>query len=441
MLRFEDTDRARSTDGAIDQALRVLAGSASTGTTGRTGRPSGSGSTRRGARLIDERRGLPCYCTAEELADGARGGAGRRPPLIYSGRCRSLTADEREAPRRGRGPHVIRLAMPADGHDAPSRTSSAAPSEWENALLGDHVIFRSDGTPDVPVRQPVRRHRHGGHARSIRGEDLLPSTPRQLALYDALGAEPPTYAHLPMVLGTDKKKLSKRHGAVSVEEFRDRGSCRRRSSTTWRSSGWSFDDHTTFMTRAELVERFTLERVNSKLRRCSTPEKLEWLNGEHLRALPRRPVTPRIARALPHSGSPLLATQPERVAEAAPMVQEKLRDAGRVRGLRRIPVRGRSRWIPTRGRRSRPTPTRARSLAAAARARSRASTRWDAEAIEAALRAACEERRAEAACAVHAGAGRDREDGGAGAVSRASSCARPRGVAGAHRDRAQESGG
>ena len=126
--------------------------------------------------------------------------------------------------------------MPADGTSAIDDVVRGR-VEWDNALLGDHVIFRSDGTPTYLFANPFDDIRMG-ITHVIRGEDLLPSTPRQLAVYAALEAEPPTYAHLPMVLGTDKKKLSKRHGAVSVEEFRDRGSPgSRRSSTTSRSSG------------------------------------------------------------------------------------------------------------------------------------------------------------------------------------------------------------
>ena len=221
----------------------------------------------------------------------------------------------------------------------------------------------------------------------IRGEDLLPSTPRQLAVYAALDAAPPTYAHLPMVLGTDRKKLSKRHGAVSVEEFRDRGSSPQALVNYLALVGWSFDDHTTMMTVPELVERFSLERVNSSPG-VFDPEKLEWLNGEHLRALPPAEFAASLQRYLEVSGS-ALAEQPERVAEVAPIVQEKLRTLGQFEGFAGFlfgPVEARPRRMGAgRGRRR---PPRVRSPRPARR--SPASRRWEAEAIHAALAAACE---------------------------------------------------
>ena len=134
-----------------------------------------------------------------------------------------------------------------------------------------------------------------------------------------------------MVLGTDKKKLSKRHGAVSVEEFRDRGVLAEALVNYLALVGWSFDDHTTMMTVPELVERFTLERVNSSPG-VFDPEKLEWLNGEHLRALPAAEFAAALQRYLEGAGS-ALAKQPERVAEVAPIVQEKLRMLGQFEGF------------------------------------------------------------------------------------------------------------
>ena len=157
------------------------------------------------------------------------------------------------------------------------------PVEWDNALLGDHVIMRTDGTPTYQFANPFDDI-DMGVTHVIRGEDLLSSTPRQLALYAALGAEPPIYCHLPMVLGPDRKRLSKRHGAVSVEEFRDRGVVADALINYVALLGWSFDDHTNFMTRDELVARFSLERVTAAPGVFDV-EKLEWLNGEHLRAM------------------------------------------------------------------------------------------------------------------------------------------------------------
>ena len=204
--------------------------------------------------------------------------------------------------------------------------------EWENALQGDHVIFRSDGTPTYLFANPFDDIAMG-ITHVIRGEDLLPSTPtaarRLRRLSDAV---PPTYAHLPMVLGTDKKKLSKRHGAVSVEEFRDRGVLPQALVNYLALVGLELRrPHDVHDASPELVERFSLERVNSSPG-VFDPEKLEWLNGEHLRALPPAEFTAALQRYLEVSGS-ALAEQPERVAEVAPIVQEKLRTLGQFEGF------------------------------------------------------------------------------------------------------------
>ena len=187
------------------------------------------------------------------------------------------------------------------------------------------MILRSDGSPTYQFANPFDDIEMGVNT-VIRGEDLLSSTPRQLALYDALGADWPAYAHLPMMLGPDKRKLSKRHGAVSVEEFRDRGYLPETMRNYLALVGWSFDDHTTVMTTEELIERFTLDRI-TKSPAVFDFQKLEWLNGEHLRALPPDRYAADLLEHLRHSGSPL-ADEPERVAEAAPMVQDKMRELG-----------------------------------------------------------------------------------------------------------------
>ncbi len=385
VLRFEDTDRARSTEEAIAQAedvLRWLGIDWDDGPYRQTQRFDLYAAA--AADLVESGAAYPCYCTAEELQAERERRQSAGLPLIYSGRCRNLTAEER-AEREASGlPHVIRLAMPGDG------TSSIEDVvrghvEWENALLGDHVIFRSDATPTYLFANPFDDIQMG-ITHVIRGEDLLPSTPRQLAVYAALEAEPPTYAHLPMVLGTDKKKLSKRHGAVSVEEFRNRGVLSEALVNYLALVGWSFDDHTTIMTVPELVERFTLERVNSSPG-VFDPEKLEWLNGEHLRALPAPEFAASLQGYLEGSGSPL-ANQPERVAEVAPIVQEKLRTLGQFEGFAGFLFGPADvdpdAWARVEG------DTAAPSSLAAARDALAGVAAWEAEAIHAALAAACE---------------------------------------------------
>jgi glutamyl-tRNA synthetase len=385
VLRFEDTDTERSTDGAIDQALRVL---------GWLGIDWDDGPYRQterfqlyadaASRLVASGAAYRCYCTGAELEAERERRRVAELPLIYGGRCRTLEPAQQAAfDAEGRG-FAIRLAVPEAGTTSIVDVVRGA-VEWDNALLGDHVIVRSDGSPTYQFANPFDDI-DMGITHVIRGEDLLSSTPRQLALYAALGAEPPTYCHLPMVLGTDKKRLSKRHGAVSVEEFRDRGVIADALVNYVALVGWSYDDHTTYMTRDELRERFTLERVN-RSPGVFDPDKLEWLNGEHLRALDVGAFTALLLEHLRRSGSPL-AEQPTRVAEAAPLAHEKLRLLAQFEGLCGF-LFGPVEIEPSAWDKIAADPGAAQSLAAVL-AELDGVAEWRAGAIEVALRAACD---------------------------------------------------
>jgi glutamyl-tRNA synthetase len=385
VLRFEDTDRARSTEEAIAQAedvLRWLGIDWDDGPHRQTQRLHLYAQA--AADLVESGAAYPCYCTAEELQAERERRQAAGLPLIYSGRCRSLAAEDRAAREAEGLPRVIRLAMPMEGTTA-IEDIVRGHVEWENALQGDHVIFRSDGTPTYLFANPFDDIAMGV-THVIRGEDLLPSTPRQLAVYAAFEAAPPTYAHLPMVLGTDRKKLSKRHGAVSVEEFRDRGVLAQALLNYLALVGWSYDDHTTVMTVPELVERFSLERVNASPG-VFDAEKLEWLNGEHLRALPPEEFAATLQGYLETSGSPL-AGQPDRVREVAPIVQEKLRTLGQFEGFAGF-LFGPAPADPDAWGRVEADAEAPRWLEAARGALSGVET-WAAEPIHAALAGACE---------------------------------------------------
>ncbi len=386
VLRFEDTDREGSTDAAFDQALRVLEWLGidwDEGPYRQTERFDVYAAT--AERLLDAGTAYRCYCTPQELdAERARRQAAGEP-LIYSGRCRDLSDEQREAFEAEGRSSVIRLKVDLAGETSIDDIVRGVVT-WDNSLLGDHIVIRSDGSPTYQFANPVDDIDSGVN-HIIRGEDLLSSTPRQLALYRALGAEPPAYAHLPMILGPDRKKLSKRHGAVSVEEFRDRGYLPESIKNYLALLGWSYDDKTTVMTTAELIERFTLDRV-TKSPAVFDFQKLEWLNGEHLRALTGDDYTVALQTHLRRSGS-ALAEQPDRVAEVAPLVQEKLRELDQFEGFAGFlfdePRMDGDAW-----RRIADDPESLRSLAAA-RDRLEATESWDRPSIEAALRAACED--------------------------------------------------
>ncbi len=385
VLRFEDTDAERSTDAAVDQALRVFAWLGIDWDDGPYRQTERLDLYRAAAaQLVADGHAYRCYCTTEELAAERERRKAANLPLIYGGRCRNLTAEQRAAFEAEGRSFAVRLRVPESGTTTITDVVRGE-VEWDNALLGDHVIVRTDGMPTYQFANPFDDIEMGV-THVIRGEDLLSSTPRQLALYTALGAERPVFCHLPMVLGPDKKRLSKRHGAVSVEEFRDRGVLADALINYVALLGWSFDDHTEVMSRDELVQRFTLERITASPGVFDV-EKLEWLNGEHLRALPPEAFAQAVLDHLAWRDSPL-AAEPDRVRESAPLVQEKIRLLEQFEPMCRFlfgPVElDQAAWEKVSA-----ADTAGRSLSAA-RTQLEAVADWHADQIETALRAACE---------------------------------------------------
>jgi glutamyl-tRNA synthetase len=195
--------------------------------------------------------------------------------------------------------------------------------EFPNEQLDDLVIVRSDGRATYNFANPVE-DMDDGITHVIRGSDHVSNTPKQLRILEALGHEPPVYAHVPDVLGGDGKKLSKRHGATSVDEFRAAGYLPETLMNFLALLGWAPDGETTIMSRNELVERFSLDRVGSSPATLDY-EKLDWMNGVHLRALPPEEYADRLIAYLSEQG----IDWPEaRVRDSAPLVQEKIERLG-----------------------------------------------------------------------------------------------------------------
>jgi glutamyl-tRNA synthetase len=195
--------------------------------------------------------------------------------------------------------------------------------EFQNELLTDPVIVRSDGRATYNFASPVD-DMLDGITHVIRGDDHVSNTPTQLNILRALGAEPPVYAHIPNVLGPDGKKLSKRHGAVSVDAFRADGYHPAALLNFLALLGWSYDDRTTIMSRRELVERFSLERVVASAATFDYA-KLDWMNGVYLRSLEPDEYAHMLIRWLHEQG----IDWPEQTVHATvPLVQEKLERFG-----------------------------------------------------------------------------------------------------------------
>ncbi len=283
VLRIEDTDAKRSTSESIDailQGLQWVGLDWDEGPVFQSDRFARY--TELAEALLARGQAYHCYCTPDEV-EAMRAqqiAAGENPR--YNGKCRAGAA-----PRDGVSP-VIRFKTPPDGeitiHDAVRGTVVYA-----NADLDDLVIMRADGSPtyhfSVVIDDADMQITH-----VIRGDDHLNNTPRQINIIEALGFERPEYAHLPMILGEDGARLSKRHGAVNILEYREQGYLPEAVLNYLVRLGWSHGDQEIF-TRDEMVDLFRLDDVNASASRFS-PDKLAWLNQQYIIKSPAAALVP-----------------------------------------------------------------------------------------------------------------------------------------------------
>lgn len=203
----------------------------------------------------------------------------------------------------------------------------------ENATLDDFVIIKSDGLPTYNFANVVDDHlMEITHV--LRGDEFLASTPRHTLLYQALGYEPPEFAHLPLILGRDRAKLSKRHGAASVVEYQRQGYLPEALLNFLALLGWSLDDKTEILGRDDLVQHFSIERIG-KASAVFDRDKLEWMNGVYLRALPARELAERLMPFLERDLPPSVARPLPRdyVERVAALEQERLKRLGEAADL------------------------------------------------------------------------------------------------------------
>jgi glutamyl-tRNA synthetase len=299
VLRIEDTDRERSTEGHTRVILDGLGWLGITWDEGPFFQGEYGPRHRADAeRLLAEGKAYRCFCTREELdAQRARTeatGGGFR----YDRRCHRLSAGEVTDRERAGVPFTIRFLLQDDE------------IAWEDAVHGrisfqgrdldDFVILRSDGTAiynlavvsdDIEMRI----------SHVIRGDDHISNTPKQIALYRALGHAPPVFAHVPMILGSDGKKLSKRHGATAVGDYQDQGIFPAAMRNFLALLGWSPGGDREILPEPEMIELFTLEGIQKKAAVFDTT-KLEWMNGQYLSALPAAELLPAVRRELERMG-------------------------------------------------------------------------------------------------------------------------------------------
>jgi glutamyl-tRNA synthetase len=298
LLRIEDTDRARSTDEstrAIFEGLEWLGLGWDEEVV-----HQGANLDRHRAdalRLLENGTTYRCFCTQAELAERRAQAEARGEAFRYDRRCDRLSADEISARVAAGMPFTVRFRVPEGSTGWTDLVHDEI--EFPNKDIEDFIVLRTDGTPiynlavvsdDIAMRITL----------VMRGDDHISNTPKQILLYRALGAPLPTFAHLPMIHGTDGKKLSKRHGATAVGDYQHLGLLPAAMLNFLALLGWSPGGDREVMTMPELIEHFSADGL---LRKAAVfdPQKLEWMNGQHLSLTPvtelERAVTPAIVAA------------------------------------------------------------------------------------------------------------------------------------------------
>ncbi len=343
-LRIEDTDTARKVEGAVEAIIDSLKWLGMDWDEGPEvgGKNAPYFQSERlelynyaAQQLISQGDAYYCYCSPERLAEMRKEQARRKQPPGYDRHCRDLPVDLwAEKAAEGIRP-VIRFKTPLEGQ---TRFSDLVWGEvkFENNTLDDLVLLKSDGYPTYNLANVVDDHEMEiSHV--IRAEEFISTTPHHVLLYKALGYEPPQFAHVPRVLGSDRSKLSKRHGAVSIEEFQKQGYLPEAMVNFLALLGWSLDDKTEIMSRRQLIENFSLERV-SKTAAIFNSEKLDWMNGVYIRAISPEDF---VQRALPFldKGLPPEVKRPLPIDYARrmmPLIQERAKTLDEVPDLARF---------------------------------------------------------------------------------------------------------
>ncbi|MCK5913974.1 MAG: glutamate--tRNA ligase, partial [Desulfuromusa sp.] len=274
VLRIEDTDVARSTQESVDAILDAMTWLGLSCDEGPLYQSDRFDLYRQKVQqLLDEGKAYRCYCTAEEL-DAKREQAkeeGRKPK--YDGTCRNRT-DQPDAP------YVVRFKLP-EGRDETTFADQIKGSiTFRHEELDDLIIQRTDGTPTYNFVVVIDDAEMGINL-VMRGDDHINNTPRQILLYEALGYAVPNFAHVPMILGADKKRLSKRHGATSVMAYQEMGYLPESMVNYLVRLGWSSGDEEIFSI-ADLIEKFSLDHVGRSAG-VFNPEKLLWLNSHYIK--------------------------------------------------------------------------------------------------------------------------------------------------------------
>jgi glutamyl-tRNA synthetase len=283
ILRIEDTDVARTVQGATEAIMDGLRWLGLDWNEGPYFQSQRLDSYRRMAdQLVREDKAYLCYCSPQRLEGMRQEQMKRKQPPGYDRQCRNLTSKEKAEMEVHCITPVVRFKSPTEGQTS-FHDLLRGNIVFENSTLDDFILLKSDGYPTYHLANIVDDHlMEITHV--LRADEWLSSTPRHVLLYQALGWQPPQLAHLPMILGPDKAKLSKRHGAAAITEYRDQGYLPEGLFNFLALLGWSLDDKTELLSKQEIVKHFSLERISTTAA-VFNREKLDWMNGVYIRGL------------------------------------------------------------------------------------------------------------------------------------------------------------
>ncbi|MDD3903369.1 MAG: glutamate--tRNA ligase [Sphaerochaeta sp.] len=278
-------------------------------------------------QLVADGKAYYCYCTPERLdALRAEQQAAKSEQQGYDRHCINLTEEQRkEYESQGLKP-VIRLKVPMEGKTTFHDVLMGDITRRNRDVSPDPVLLKSDGFPTYHLANVIDDHMMG-ITHIMRAQEWIPSGPLHVILYEAFGWEPPLYCHLPMVMGKDGQKLSKRHGSTSVRDFRTKGYLPEALMNYVSMVGWSYDGQREFFTKEELEQVFTLEKIN-KAPGVFDYKKLDWFNGQYIRQKSDEDLTALLLPYMQEAGFvtlPLTETQQRKMAELVPVVKERLK--------------------------------------------------------------------------------------------------------------------
>ena len=333
ILRIEDTDRDRIVPGALESILESLRWLGLHWDEGpEVGGPYGPYFQSQrldlyrqvAEELIARGHAYRCYCTPERLEALRAEQRARGKPPGYDRRCRYLSPEERAEFERQGLPSVVRFKMPTEGTTVvPDLLRGEV--VFENAKFDDHVLLKSDGYPTYHLAVVVDDH-YMRITHVIRGDEWIPSAPRHVLLYRALGWDMPVWVHTPTVLGKDRSRLSKRHGAMPVLEYREQGYLPEALVNYLALLGWSSEDENEIFSPDELTRAFDLRRIGTNPA-IFDPEKLLWLNGVHIRRLSPDELADHLVPFLERDLAPEVPRPIDRdlVRRLVPLIQERIK--------------------------------------------------------------------------------------------------------------------